>query len=604
MHFYKIRDWFLLLCLIGGVQGLFAQVSPDCGTAIPICNNTPVNGGTAGYGVDDFGGAFESGCLERTLSGAIESNSAWYRFRTGASGQLGFTIGFDPLEDWDFALYRASDCGSLGTPVRCNFFDNQDQKSFMGVGEDPTGDTGSLQYEPWLDVNAGEDYYLLINNFSNTNSGFSIQFTGQIFESHPNDALDCSIVNNLLGPPVAACQGDLVPLDATTPGAIEYRWFADTGSGFNLLAGEVQPVYWAASDALYRVQVILPGGSQIISDVQIGFSPTPIAGQPTDEVVCGSGGVFDLVTKNPEVLGGQPASDFRVSYHDTPGDAQSGLHPLPDALDLATGPRTLYVRLTSVTNPDCYDATVSFILEAVAQPLLDFPEEVFICSQGGNASIGLSQPESGVHYEWDSGATSYTQVVTSPGTYTLTATRTVSGLDCQNTRSVEVVASATPAIDRIEVSDLQKNNEIEIIPVSPGNFEYALNDGPFQTSPLFTGVPPGNHTLTMRDTLGCGAISEEVTVVGFPLFFTPNGDGMNDRWEVYGMEQLTDPVLLIFDRYGKLLHQLSPQSPAWDGSYNGRLLPASDYWFRLEYTDAGGQRQTARFLNAHFSLKR
>ena len=113
------------ICLAFMLMGngfLFAQVSPDCTAAVPICNNTPINGGTNGYGSDDFNGAATSGCLERTLSGAIESNASWYRFRTNAAGQLGFNIGHDAAEDWDFALYLASDCNTLGDPIRCNFF--------------------------------------------------------------------------------------------------------------------------------------------------------------------------------------------------------------------------------------------------------------------------------------------------------------------------------------------------------------------------------------------------------------------------------------------------------------------------------------------------
>ncbi|NNF18861.1 MAG: hypothetical protein HKN61_03720, partial [Flavobacteriaceae bacterium] len=108
----------VLLGLILAIQSLSAQVSADCASAIPICSDTPVNGGTQGFGVDDFNGASETGCLEETTSGAIESNSAWYRFRTGASGELGFNIGFDTDEDWDFALYKATDCNDLGEPVR------------------------------------------------------------------------------------------------------------------------------------------------------------------------------------------------------------------------------------------------------------------------------------------------------------------------------------------------------------------------------------------------------------------------------------------------------------------------------------------------------
>ena len=129
---------FFLFCIVLGTSAV-AQVSPDCTTAIPICSNTPVNSGTDGYSVDDFQGASSSGCLEQTTTGAIESNSAWYRFRVGASGQLGFNIQHSPQEDWDFALYQATDCNQLGEPLRCNFFDNRDENSYIGVGEDPSG---------------------------------------------------------------------------------------------------------------------------------------------------------------------------------------------------------------------------------------------------------------------------------------------------------------------------------------------------------------------------------------------------------------------------------------------------------------------------------
>jgi gliding motility-associated-like protein len=141
----KQRILFLFLVFVVGF--LNAQVSNDCSSAVPICANTPINGGAAGFGVDDFNGETTSGCLEATTTGVIESNSSWYRFRTNATGELGFNISHDASEDWDFALYLASDCSSLGEPVRCNFFDNSDENQFIGVGEDPSGDTESLQYE-------------------------------------------------------------------------------------------------------------------------------------------------------------------------------------------------------------------------------------------------------------------------------------------------------------------------------------------------------------------------------------------------------------------------------------------------------------------------
>ena len=321
-NFHNIIIAFLLLG-----QMVCAQVGNDCVSAVPICSNTPVNGGTSGYGNDDFNGASRSGCLEQTTSGAIESNSAWYRFRTSASGQLGFNIGHDPAEDWDFALYQSDDCGNLGEPVRCNFFDNSDMRSYTGVGEDPSGAV-SVNYEDWLDVSPGEDYYLLVNNFSSTNSGFSIQFSGDIWVTNPYDALDCSIISNLLGPPVAACEGDTIVLDATTTGAMGYNWYVDNGSGFQPISGANNPTYSVTTGALYRVEV-LNSGTNIISDVQVAFTPSPMADPVADDVFCHEEGmIYDLQSKDVEVLGTQDPNLMTVSYHSSQADALAGLYPL------------------------------------------------------------------------------------------------------------------------------------------------------------------------------------------------------------------------------------------------------------------------------------
>jgi gliding motility-associated-like protein len=587
---------------------LRGQVSPDCSNAIPICNNTPINGGLQGYGINDFVGRDSTGCLERSLTGVIESNSAWYRFRTGASGQLGFNIGFDPSEDWDFALYQASDCGDLGEPVRCNFFDNREGNIYMGVGEDPTGDTATVQYEPWLEVEPGQDYYLLVNNFTNVNSGFSIQFTGEIFVTNPYDALDCSIVSNLLGPPIVVCEGDPVLLDATAENAIEYQWYMDTGGGYQEITGETGPEYQVLASAFYRVQVttVIPATNNleyIISDVQVGFSPSASSFEIGSQELCGDTS-FDLHSLDSAALGSQPADDFRVSYHLTQEDADLDANPLPASWAPQEGVSTVYYRVTSLENPLCYDASLSFEVNLVPLPELDLPEEAYLCIGISQPTLGPETPEDGVSYLWSTGEQTSQITVTQPGTYILTATRSQGGIQCEVQDAVEVIASVPPAIAEIVVEDMQTSNTVTVEPLQPGSFEYALNDGPFQSSPVFNGVPPGTHQLQMRDTQGCGSITETITVVGFNTFFTPNGDGLNDFWSISGLRQLTEPQIFIFDRYGKLLKQLDAANAGWDGTFNGKPMPATDYWFRLNYKDAEGQPVTAKYLRSHFSLKR
>ena len=600
MRCLSISAIFFLL----GALSLSAQVAEDCTNAIPICNNTPTNGGTQDYGIDDFNGAISSGCLEQTLSGAIESNSAWYRFKTGASGQLGFNIGFDTSEDWDFALYQTDDCGNLGEPVRCNFFDNQDMQAYMGVGEDPTGDTDTFLYEDWLYVDPGEEYYLLINNFSNTNSGFSIQFSGEIFVTNPYDALDCSIINNLLGAPIAACDNETITLDATTTDALSYSWYWDTGSGFQLITSETSATLDVTLSALYRVEVITISMSNIISDVQVAFSTAPTAFPVTDEVVCSDAQYLDLSTKDAEVLGIQDPTEYRVSYHASQADADEGINPLPNEYVLLPGTEQIYIRVTSEDNPRCFDASQNFELNVLQTPVLSFADEVFICEETTGVMIGETSPDGLISYSWDSGETTPAISVTAAGSYTLTATNTQGSVSCTATRTVEVVVSETPTIAEVIINDLQENNTVEIVTGVPGDFEYQLDAGPFQSSGIFTDVIPGTHTVTVTDLLGCGSVSETITVVGFPKFFTPNGDGTNDYWHIEGVNNLESPVVEVFDRYGKLLTQMDQNSSGWDGTYNGRELPSTDYWFRLTYTDTSGQRVEAKFLSNHFALRR
>lgn len=587
-----------------GMLCAFAQVSPDCSNAVPICNDTPVNGGTNGFGIDDFNGSPTSGCLEETITGAIESNSAWYRFRTGASGQLGFNISTNTTEDWDYALYRASDCNSLGEPIRCNFFDNQDQNAFLGVGEDPTGDTDNIQYEDWLQVTPGEDYYLLINNFSNSNSGFSIQFSGQIFVTDPFTALDCSIISNLLGSPISSCEGTDVTLDATTTDAVTYNWYQDTGSGFVLVPGQNNATLVVTSSAFYRVEVITITNNNIISDVQVGFSIVPAAFPVSDDAACSDEMTFDLSLKDAQVLGSQNPNSVVVSYHSSLVDATNGNIFLPKQYTMQAGAQTIYVRVTSAVNADCFDASQQFELTNVETPVLNFPEEEFLCDGSASIAIGSLSQLPNYTYSWDSGETTPSIDVSQAGEYTLTVTNTLTGLSCSSIKTVTLVVGTPPVIDDIEIKDLQSNNMVTIVADRAGDWQYQLDEGGFQLENTFTNVVPGAHTVSINDPRGCGSVTEEIIVVGFPKFFTPNGDGMHDYWHIEGISNLDNAEISIYDRYGKLLQQIRENNIGWDGTLNGQQLPSTDYWFKLTYTDTSGAQIIAKYIDNHFSLRR
>ncbi len=194
--------------------------------------------------------------------------------------------------------------------------------------------------------------------------------------------------------------------------------------------------------------------------------------------------------------------------------------------------------------------------------------------------------------------------MTQAGQYTLTVTNTQSGLSCSDSRTVTVIASEPPTITDIEIEDLSNHNTITVLAAGPNPLEYRLDDGPYQEANQFYNVLPGRHSITVNDPQGCGALTEEVVVIGFPKFFTPNSDGSNDSWHISGLDLLKDPSVSVFDRYGKLMVKLDGTAFHWAGTYRGRLLPEADYWFRLSYKDGNGHTVEAKYIDNHFSLKR
>lgn len=118
-----------------------------------------------------------------------------------------------------------------------------------------------------------------------------------------------------------------------------------------------------------------------------------------------------------------------------------------------------------------------------------------------------------------------------------------------------------------------------------GNFvEYRA----FQSSPVFEGVPAGDYRIVARyaNCPDSERTSVDIMILGYPRYFTPNGDSFHDTWNLINPEDQPIPALVyIFDRHGKLLKQLNPTGPGWDGTYNGNLMPSSQYWFRVEFNE-------------------
>ncbi|MGH2666986.1 T9SS type B sorting domain-containing protein [Flavobacterium sp.] len=186
-----------------------------------------------------------------------------------------------------------------------------------------------------------------------------------------------------------------------------------------------------------------------------------------------------------------------------------------------------------------------------------------------------------------------------PGNYSVTVTNNAT--HCFKTISTQVLASDIATILPATIVDLEDNNTITVNTSGVGDYQYSLDDasGPFQDSNVFANVSAGVHIIYVKDKKGCGTSEKQVYILGAPKFFTPNGDGIHDSWNIKGLNAVSDArtVIYIFNRFGKLLKQISPSGRGWDGTFGGTLLPADDYWYTVQF-------ENGRSAKGNFTLKR
>jgi len=313
---------------------------------------------------------------------------------------------------------------------------------------------------------------------------------------------------------------------------------------------------------------------------------------------------FDLTTLNASILGSQIGEEFMVTYYASANDAAAGINAIT-----TTDLHTVYVKVSNNLTTTCFD--IKAINITVNKAPESFATNGTVCYDSNtNTLLNAYTITSGLNpathtFEWynEAGTLVGTQgnyIAVVPGDYTLVVKSTVTG--CFSQPKVISVTPSMPAVISYEVSDaFDANQVITVTAVGVGgDYEYQLDNGSFQDSNVFDNVSSGTHIITVRDKNGCGQTYSEALLVNYPKFFTPNGDGFNETWNIIDLQAQSTALIHIFDRYGRLLKDITPSGAGWDGRFGGEVLPADDYWFTITYTEDG----INKVFKAHFSLKR
>ena len=389
------------------------------------------------------------------------------------------------------------------------------------------------------------------------------------------------------------CPGETLTVDATQVGATGYQWFLNG----NPISGAINPTYNITSAGDYTVEIYFgtttcSPPSQIL---RIEYAETLVVNEDTftecDADANQDGKtVFDLNAIKNQLFTNLP-TNYNISFFET----QTSTTALPTSYtNTVAFSQTIFARVTNIQG--CYtDYPVNLTINTFNETVTD--ETLGLCESN---SLILDAGSGFTSYNWNTTPVQTTQqiTVTTAGTYTVTLTNAT---NCTKDKTFTVDASGIATIDNININDFQDNNTatIEVSSTSLGDYEYSLDGINYQDSPIFYNLEAGEYIVFVQDKKGCGIVFETFYVLDYPKYFTPNNDGYNDTWFIKNLDKrnLENSTITIFDRYGKLLKQLTGLGDGWNGTFNSQTLPATDYWFEIQLSNG-------KSVKGHFTLKR
>ncbi|MEN0057130.1 MAG: hypothetical protein AAGC65_25860, partial [Mucilaginibacter sp.] len=353
-------------------------------------------------------------------------------------------------------------------------------------------------------------------------------------------------------------------LGGNTSGEYDVDIFTDAALTTPAVPVNAYPVTGGSATVYVRV-VNLTTKCQIVKELALLVEESAIANAVTTEFdECDYEGANDgIITWNltpagTDALGTQSPADYQVTYYETQQDAENAENAIANPAAYANttaDDMTIWIRVTNTaTVSKCHDIT-SFTLhvERLAEPEITGPDgSNTICVDADGTTDGLLLSSgitpNGHTYTWYKNGVEITGADPASGTY-LAMEEGNYEVVVTGPAPNECVSEPSPVFSVIKsgiASPIGKgyyvtnyfsdNQVITVVVEGNGQYQYQLDNGPRQDSPVFTNVPAGPHKVTVYDVktqFSCGElVLDGVSIVDYPNFFTPNGDGFHDTWNI------------------------------------------------------------------------
>jgi gliding motility-associated-like protein len=454
---------------------------------------------------------------------------------------------------------------------------------------------------------SGNAVYLIVPNVNGC-SGAPIEVTVTV------NPIPLVIINPVLGQTICSGETTAITLSSSVTNTT-FSWSAIqnniNGSGpgnGNTIAQTLTTIIPALGTVTYTITPVSNGCIGASGSVLVNVKPTPeIFGIPSQLPICSGDSTNIVIT--PSLIG--TTFSWTVNPIGVSGATNDSGFSIIQALETTGNASGTVVYTVTPTLNLCSGLPIDIPVKVNPLPLPTLNPGVICVDASGIAfqtyilDTGLSSTD--YTFEWSingvlqSGVGATFEALVA-GNYSVIATNILTG--CVSIPVFSVVTPSFPATGltaEVTSAYFSENGTITAtVTGGNGTYLFALDNGALQTSNIFENVETGQHTVSVTDTNGCtNLLPVTLNTIGYPTYFTPNGDGIHDTWNIIGLENQPTAKVYVFDRYGKLIKQISTRSNGWDGTYNGSPMPSADYWFTIDYLEPG-----AKVFKAHFSLKR
>lgn len=430
-----------------------------------------------------------------------------------------------------------------------------------------SGGTAPYNYS-WSNGQITED---LINVLANT-------YTVTITDDHNCIFVDSAIISQ----PIAALSSFYSTDEPLCPGGNDGNIYYGVEGGtlpysYAWTNGEVTPAIFDLTAGMYQITVTDGNGCQLFDAATLNEPDIIVLNEIGSNLNCfeSNDGKIDL-----SVTGGTAPynydwtnSTYELSLNDE---------------DLTSISADTY----TVTITDDNNCSYTQSIEVTQPTLLEVEviEQNISCdgAQDGGIELVVTGGTPNYNYAWDNGETASEIIDLAAGIYVYSVT---DNNNCLQSDSVELKEPApiyfNEIITPVSCRD-QKDGIIEVYPTGGyGQYEYlwSTNSADYEITELLGGF----YTVTVTDLVGCVKDTTfempvlDVECLEVPNAFTPNGDGINDDWQIHNIYLYPEASVQVFNKWGKIVFEITNgYNVFWDGTKNGRELPADTYFYIIK----------------------